>query len=68
MFAGDGTLNEAATGLLHTDTVLAPLPGGSTNVYSQTLGYPRTRPTTRRGRLLGALEHDGSIEAGRRRA
>jgi len=41
VYAGDGTLNEAATGLLHTDTALAPLPGGSTNVYSQTLGYPR---------------------------
>ena len=41
VFAGDGTLNEAAAGLLHTRTALAPLPGGSTNVYSQTLGYPR---------------------------
>jgi diacylglycerol kinase family enzyme len=41
VYAGDGTLNEAAAGLLHTRTALAPLPGGSTNVYSQTLGYPR---------------------------
>jgi len=41
VFAGDGTLNEAAAGLLHTGTALAPLPGGSTNVYSQTLRYPR---------------------------
>jgi len=41
VYAGDGTLNEAAAGLLHRDTALAPLPGGSTNVYSQTLGYPR---------------------------
>jgi len=40
VFAGDGTLNEAADGLLHTDTALAPLPGGSTNVYARTLGYP----------------------------
>src|ERR1700690_1113925 len=40
VLAGDGTLNEAAAGLLHSRTALAPLPGGSTNVYSQTLGYP----------------------------
>ena len=40
VLAGDGTLNEAADGLLHTSTALAPLPGGSTNVYARTLGYP----------------------------
>ncbi len=40
VLAGDGTLNEAADGLLHTDTALAPLPGGSTNVYARTLGFP----------------------------
>jgi diacylglycerol kinase family enzyme len=37
VLAGDGTLNEAADGLLHTVTALAPLPGGSTNVYARTL-------------------------------
>ncbi len=40
VLAGDGTLNEAADGLLHTNTALAPLPGGSTNVFARTLGYP----------------------------
>src|SRR5437868_2007336 len=40
VLAGDGTLNEAADGLLHGNTALAPLPGGSTNVYARTLGYP----------------------------
>lgn len=39
VLAGDGTLNEAAQGLIHTDTALAPLPGGSTNVFARAVGY-----------------------------
>jgi diacylglycerol kinase family enzyme len=57
VYAGDGTLNEAATGLLHTATILSPLPGGSTNVYSETLGYPRHADDAARA-LLGGLEHN----------
>jgi diacylglycerol kinase family enzyme len=63
VYAGDGTLNEAASGLLHSDTVLAPLPGGSTNVYSQTLGYPRHADDAARA-LLAALEHDSVKRVG----
>lgn len=40
VYGGDGTLNEAAEGLLHSETAIVPIPGGSTNVYARTLGYP----------------------------
>jgi diacylglycerol kinase family enzyme len=39
-FGGDGTVNEAANGLIGSDTPMSCLPGGRTNVYCRMLGIP----------------------------
>jgi diacylglycerol kinase family enzyme len=39
-FGGDGTFNEAANGLAGSDTPLACLPGGRTNVWCRITGVP----------------------------
>jgi diacylglycerol kinase family enzyme len=59
VLGGDGTLNEAANGLAGTRCALAPLPGGSTNVFARTIGLPND-PIEATGVLLDALAR-GSI-------
>jgi len=54
VMGGDGTLNEAANGIAGSDTALAPLPGGSTNVFAQTIGVPQD-PVDATAQLLSSL-------------
>jgi diacylglycerol kinase family enzyme len=54
VLGGDGTLNEAANGLAGSDTALATLPGGSTNVFARTIGVAQD-PVEATGELLLAL-------------
>jgi diacylglycerol kinase family enzyme len=48
-FGGDGTVNEAANGLIGSPTPLCCLPGGSANVFGKIIGIP--------GDLVDATEH-----------
>ncbi len=63
VLAGDGTLNEAADGLAGTRTALAPLPGGSTNVFARTIGVSAD-PVEATNQLVHSLERRSFLRIG----
>ncbi|MEO8693222.1 MAG: diacylglycerol kinase family protein [Acidimicrobiales bacterium] len=63
VFGGDGTLNEAANGLAGSESALAPLPGGSTNVFARTLGLSDD-PVEATAAILDALSRGSTRRVG----
>ncbi len=63
VLGGDGTLNEAVNGLAGSGVALAPLPGGSTNVFARSIGLPDD-PVEAAALLLETLAADNIRSVG----
>lgn len=64
---GDGTINEVANGLMDGTppddrSAIVPLPGGSTNVFARSLGYPND-PLEATAVLVEALDQGSTLLA-----
>ncbi|MFU8796320.1 MAG: diacylglycerol/lipid kinase family protein [Dehalococcoidia bacterium] len=56
---GDGTVNEVANGLVHTEAALGVLPAGTTNSWALQMGIPALNPIlpgTQAAKLVAGLE------------
>jgi diacylglycerol kinase (ATP) len=60
VWGGDGTYNEAARGLLGSETALLALPGGTTSVLGYELGLPRD-PALALTAALAGRRHDMAV-------
>jgi diacylglycerol kinase (ATP) len=59
---GDGTVSETGRGLLHTDTALALLPGGTGDDFARAIGVHRNLPKALRALKDGTVQ---TIDVGR---
>jgi diacylglycerol kinase family enzyme len=57
VFSGDGTVNEVVNALAGTDSAIAALPGGATNIFCRALGFPLD-PVEATGTLIGKALDD----------
>jgi diacylglycerol kinase family enzyme len=61
VFSGDGTINEVVNALAGTETAIAALPGGATNIFVRALGYPLD-PVEATGVLIGKALDDSAFK------